>query len=91
MGKGRLRVQVSVNTAFLCATLIKRAFRPERWENPPASISSIPGVWGHMLTFLGGPRACIGYRFSLVEYVLTIHLFTYLLDLPTDASPSSFL
>ncbi|KAL1939460.1 hypothetical protein VTO73DRAFT_10016 [Trametes versicolor] len=42
-------------------------FRPERWESPPDTVSSIPGVWGHMLTFLGGPRACIGYRFSLVE------------------------
>ncbi|KAH9847039.1 cytochrome P450 [Lenzites betulinus] len=42
-------------------------FKPERWENPPEAISSIPGVWGHMLSFLGGPRACIGYRFSLVE------------------------
>ncbi|KAI0358319.1 cytochrome P450 [Trametes cingulata] len=44
-----------------------REFKPERWENPPEAISSIPGVWGHMLTFLGGPRACIGFRFSLVE------------------------
>ncbi|KAH9847043.1 cytochrome P450 [Lenzites betulinus] len=42
-------------------------FRPERWENLPEAVSGIPGVWGHMLTFLGGPRACIGYRFSLVE------------------------
>ncbi|KAI0643925.1 cytochrome P450 [Trametes meyenii] len=42
-------------------------FRPERWAHPPDAISSIPGVWGHLLTFLGGPRACIGYRFSLVE------------------------
>ncbi|KAH9885222.1 cytochrome P450 [Cubamyces lactineus] len=42
-------------------------FRPERWENTPEAVSSIPGVWGHLLTFLGGPRACIGYRFSLVE------------------------
>ncbi|KAJ7498342.1 cytochrome P450, partial [Mycena galericulata] len=41
-------------------------FIPERWESQSIS-NSIPGVWGHMLTFLGGPRACIGYRFSLVE------------------------
>lgn len=44
-------------------------FIPERWENPPECVSDIPGVWGHVLSFLGGPRACIGYRFSLVEYV----------------------
>ncbi|KAI0827902.1 cytochrome P450 [Trametes gibbosa] len=49
-------------------------FRPERWENPPAAISSIPGVWGHTLSFLGGPSACIGYRFALVE--MKVLLFT---------------
>ncbi|KAI0634035.1 cytochrome P450 [Trametes polyzona] len=42
-------------------------FKPERWEKEPETISSVPGVWGHVLSFLGGPRACIGYRFSLVE------------------------
>ncbi|KAF8061716.1 cytochrome P450 [Lyophyllum atratum] len=42
-------------------------FRPERWEKVPEAAAGIPGVWGNMLTFLGGPRACIGYRFSLVE------------------------
>ena len=42
-------------------------FKPERWENPPEAITSIPGVWGHLMSFIGGPRACIGYRFSLVE------------------------
>ncbi|KAJ7661146.1 cytochrome P450 [Mycena rosella] len=41
-------------------------FRPARWEGTPVS-NTIPGVWGHMLTFLGGPRGCIGFRFSLVE------------------------
>ncbi|KIJ62084.1 hypothetical protein HYDPIDRAFT_114926 [Hydnomerulius pinastri MD-312] len=44
-----------------------KEFKPERWANTPETASHIPGVWGHMLTFLGGPRACIGYRFSLVE------------------------
>jgi len=42
-------------------------FRPERWEKIPEAASTIPGIWGNLLTFLGGPRACIGYRFSLVE------------------------
>ncbi|KAJ8482004.1 hypothetical protein ONZ51_g5636 [Trametes cubensis] len=49
-------------------------FRPERWENPPEALSTIPGVWGHLLTFAGGPHACIGYRFSIAE--LKVLLFT---------------
>ncbi|EKM59788.1 uncharacterized protein PHACADRAFT_250518 [Phanerochaete carnosa HHB-10118-sp] len=44
-------------------------FRPERWEDVPEAAASVPGVWGNLLTFLGGPRACIGYRFSVVECV----------------------
>jgi len=44
-----------------------REFKPERWESVPEGASAVPGVWGNVLTFLGGPRACIGYRFSLVE------------------------
>ncbi|KAF9268376.1 cytochrome P450 [Marasmius fiardii PR-910] len=42
-------------------------FQPERWEDPPEAITSMPGVWGNMMTFLGGPHACIGWRFSIVE------------------------
>ncbi|KAI0360867.1 cytochrome P450 [Trametes cingulata] len=49
-------------------------FKPERWQSPPEAIASMPGVWGHLLSFIGGPRACIGYRFSLVE--LKAILFT---------------
>ncbi|KAF9534062.1 cytochrome P450 [Crepidotus variabilis] len=46
-----------------------RQFKPERWteSKTPESVSTIPGVWGNLMTFIGGPRACIGYRFSLVE------------------------
>ncbi|KAF8127233.1 cytochrome P450 [Boletus edulis] len=43
------------------------SIRPERWQSIPEAVSHIPGVWGHLMSFLGGPRACIGYRFSLVE------------------------
>ncbi|KIM28235.1 hypothetical protein M408DRAFT_70205 [Serendipita vermifera MAFF 305830] len=42
-------------------------FNPDRWLNPPKATQGIPGVWGNQLTFLGGPRACIGFRFAIVE------------------------
>ncbi|KAI0316032.1 cytochrome P450 [Amylostereum chailletii] len=46
-----------------------REFKPERWESPPEAATSIAGVWSNLLSFSGGPRACIGYRFSVIEYV----------------------
>ncbi|KAF8144317.1 cytochrome P450 [Mycena galopus ATCC 62051] len=42
-------------------------FIPERWEVPIPGASAVPGIWGHMLTFLAGPRSCIGFRFALTE------------------------
>ncbi len=29
--------------------------------------TGIPGVWSGMMTFLGGSRSCIGYRFAIYE------------------------
>ena len=59
---------VSFLISLLIGWLIYFFFsRPERWENISNGASSVPGVWANILTFIGGPRACIGYRFSLVE------------------------
>jgi cytochrome P450 len=49
-----------------------REWRPARWlqdGGAPAPARDIPGVWGHVPTFLSGPHACIGFKFSLVECV----------------------
>lgn len=46
-------------------------FLPERWEAPETlAHNGIPSIWGNQLTFLAGPRSCIGYRFALAESVI---------------------
>ncbi|KAJ8495118.1 hypothetical protein ONZ45_g12995 [Pleurotus djamor] len=51
-------------------------FIPDRWIAPPEASRAIPGIWSNQLTFLGGSRACIGYKFSLIE--MKAFLFTLL-------------
>ncbi|EKM52357.1 uncharacterized protein PHACADRAFT_101072, partial [Phanerochaete carnosa HHB-10118-sp] len=63
-------------------------FKPECWEHIPKVAASVPGVWGNLLTFMGGPRACTGYRFALVEtkallFVL-VHAFEFKLAIPAE-------
>ncbi|KAF9533504.1 cytochrome P450 [Crepidotus variabilis] len=45
-------------------------FKPERWLQPlPEAVTNvhIPGVYSNLMTFLGGGRACIGFKFSQLE------------------------
>ncbi|KAI0053486.1 cytochrome P450 [Auriscalpium vulgare] len=45
-------------------------WKPERWLAPlPESVlaARIPGVYSNTLTFSGGGRACIGFKFSQLE------------------------
>ncbi|EGO03006.1 hypothetical protein SERLA73DRAFT_84927 [Serpula lacrymans var. lacrymans S7.3] len=45
-------------------------WKPERWLSPlPQKLmeAQIPGVYSHMMTFLGGGRSCIGFKFSQLE------------------------
>ncbi|RXW23112.1 hypothetical protein EST38_g2743 [Candolleomyces aberdarensis] len=56
-------------------------WKPERWLTPiPDKLveARIPGVYSHLMTFIGGGRSCIEFRFSEMEmkaivYVLIDH------------------
>ncbi|TDL20057.1 cytochrome P450 [Rickenella mellea] len=50
-------------------------WNPERWLAPlPPSVAEahLPGIYGSMLTFLGGVRSCIGFKFAEMETKLTL-------------------
>ncbi|KAF8610407.1 cytochrome P450 [Ceratobasidium sp. AG-I] len=53
-------------------------FNPERWLNGNASLAEgTPGIYSHMMTFLAGPSACIGFKFAVLEIkVLLARLVT---------------
>ncbi|KAL6306629.1 cytochrome P450 monooxygenase [Sparassis latifolia] len=45
-------------------------WKPKRWLSPlPDAVTDahIPGVYSHLMSFLGGGRACIGFKFSEME------------------------
>ncbi|KAI5478309.1 cytochrome P450, family 46, subfamily A (cholesterol 24(S)-hydroxylase) [Pseudohyphozyma bogoriensis] len=44
-------------------------FRPERWlEGKVGEKVQGHGLYSQLLTFLSGPRGCIGYKFALLEF-----------------------
>ncbi|KAI0718774.1 cytochrome P450 [Cerioporus squamosus] len=52
-------------------------WKPERWLSPlPESVTEakIPGVYSNLMTFLGGGRACIGFKFSQLEMKVVLCL-----------------
>ncbi|KAI0033894.1 cytochrome P450 [Vararia minispora EC-137] len=63
-------------------------FKPERWGALPEKTTAMPGVYNHLLTFLAGAHACIGFRFSIAEakavlYTL-VRQFEFGLAMPPD-------
>ncbi|KAF6762423.1 cytochrome P450 [Ephemerocybe angulata] len=47
-----------------------REWKPERWLAPPREAlvdAHLPGVYSNLMTFIGGGRACIGFKFSEME------------------------
>ncbi|KAF8805218.1 cytochrome P450 [Phlegmacium glaucopus] len=52
-------------------------WKPDRWLAPlPDSVSAahIPGIYSNLMTFLGGGRACIGFKFSQLEMKVVLSL-----------------
>ncbi|KAG2130367.1 cytochrome P450 [Suillus clintonianus] len=52
-------------------------WKPERWLSPlPKSVidAEIPGVYSHLMTFIGGGRACIGFKFSELEMKVVLYM-----------------
>lgn len=50
---------------------------PERWLSPlPSAVSDahVPGIYSHLMTFLGGGRACIGFKVSQIEIKVVLSL-----------------
>ncbi|KAL0060215.1 hypothetical protein AAF712_012970, partial [Marasmius tenuissimus] len=45
-------------------------WKPERWlSSLPSNLAEakIPGIYSHLMTFIGGGRSCIGFKFSQTE------------------------
>ncbi|KAF8489400.1 cytochrome P450 [Gautieria morchelliformis] len=59
-------------------------YRPERWERPPDP-NAMPTLYSSILTFLYGGRACIGYRFALLE--MKAFLFVLLRSISFENCP----
>ncbi|KAI0644414.1 cytochrome P450 [Trametes meyenii] len=64
-------------------------WKPERWLQPlPESVldAKIPGVYANLMTFWGGGRACIGFKFSQLEMkvVLAVLISKFTFELPRD-------
>ncbi|KAH9890480.1 cytochrome P450 [Cubamyces lactineus] len=50
-------------------------WKPERWLKPlPSAVDNahIPGVYSHLMTFIGGSRSCIGFKFAQLEMKIVL-------------------
>ncbi|KAJ7453352.1 cytochrome P450 [Mycena galericulata] len=65
-----------------------REFRPERWEKGRAQGVTVrmSGVYGNTMTFVGGGRSCIGFKFVQLELkvVLSVFLRSFRFSVATD-------
>ncbi|KAJ7026620.1 cytochrome P450 [Mycena alexandri] len=67
-----------------------KEWKPERWlvgdvHHKVDSSVHLPGIYAEMMSFLGGKRSCIGYRFAQIEIkILLISLISRFEILPSE-------
>ncbi|KAI0782961.1 cytochrome P450 [Abortiporus biennis] len=58
-------------------------WKPERWLSPlPKALvdARLAGVYAHLMTFSGGGRSCIGFKFSQLEMSTAFYLLKFTLS-----------
>ncbi|KAE9385054.1 cytochrome P450 [Gymnopus androsaceus JB14] len=69
-------------------------WKPERWLSPlPDALleARIPGVYSHLMTFIGGGRSCIGFKFSQLEMKVVISVLVENFKFSPSARDSEIL
>ncbi|KXN82787.1 Cytochrome P450 3A6 [Leucoagaricus sp. SymC.cos] len=79
-GQERTEIFVAKGTNVIVSASYE--WKPERWLSPlPETVveAHMPGIYSHLMTFMGGSRACIGFKFSQLEMkvVLSVLLSTF--------------
>nr|BED42971.1 cytochrome P450 monooxygenase [Trametes versicolor] len=65
-------------------------WKPERWlgKVPPAvDDARVPGVYSNLMTFSGGGRACIGFKFSQLEMKVVLAVLLSAFKFETTEKP----
>ncbi|KAI0260719.1 cytochrome P450 [Gloeopeniophorella convolvens] len=63
---------------------------PERWLAPlPETVAEayLPGVYSHMMTFMGGGRSCIGFKFAETEIKAVLYVLLSRLKFEPSQTP----
>ncbi|KAH9918750.1 cytochrome P450 [Epithele typhae] len=68
----------------------RAVWRPERWLAPvPAAVEAarIPGVYSHLMTFIGGSKSCIGFKFAQLEAKVVLYALLQRFRFERTAAP----